>query len=76
VLPERLRSWLSRRRRHDGGGPDDDGTALFRARYHALRQLLAANNKALDVMAEMERAAAGGRVFGIAFVRSSCTDVG
>jgi pyruvate,water dikinase len=76
VLLERLRSWLSRRRRHDRGEPGDDGAALFRARYHALRQLLAANNKALDVMAEMERAAAGGRVFGISFVRSSCTDVG
>ena len=73
---ERIRSWLTRRRRGAGTGPGDDGTALFRTRYHALRQLLAANNKALDAMAEMERAAAGGRPFGMPFVRSSCTDVG
>jgi pyruvate,water dikinase len=76
VLRERLRAWLSRRRRGDGSDPGGEGTALFRARYHALRQLLAANNKALEVMAEMERAAAGGRLFGFSFVRSSCTDVG
>jgi pyruvate,water dikinase len=76
VAVERIRSWVTRRRRGDGTGPGDDGTALFRTRYHALRQLLAANNKALDAMAEMERAAAGGRPFGMPFVRSSCTDVG
>lgn len=76
MLRERLRAWLSRRRRGDGSDPGGEGTALFRARYHALRQLLAANNKALEVMAEMERAAAGGRLFGFSFVRSSCTDVG
>ncbi len=57
-------------------GPDGDGTALFMARYHSLRLLLAANNKALDTMAEMEEAALGSRVFGMAFVRSRCTAAG
>ncbi len=57
-------------------GSDGDGTALFMARYHSLRLLLAANNKALDTMAEMEEAALGTRIFGMAFVRSRCTAVG
>jgi pyruvate,water dikinase len=49
---------------------------LFRARYHAFRMLLAANNKALAVMAEMERAATGDSVFGMSFVHSHCTAAG
>ncbi len=57
-------------------GSDGDGTALFMARYHSLRLLLAANNKALDTMAEMEEAAVGTRIFGMAFVRSRCTAAG
>jgi pyruvate,water dikinase len=58
------------------GDPQNDGTALFKSRYHALRLLLAANNKALDTMAEMEGAALGTRTFGMAFVRSRCTAAG
>ena len=51
-------------------------SALFRERYHAFKQLLAANSKALAVMAEMEQAAQGGEVFGMPFVRSRCTAAG
>jgi pyruvate,water dikinase len=53
-----------------------DGTELFKARYHAFKLLLAANNSALETMAEMEHAALGGRVFGMSFVQSRCTAVG
>ena len=73
---DHLRGWLSGLFRRGDHDPGDDGTALFRSRYHALRLLLAANNKALDTMAEMEEAALGNRVFDMAFVRSRCTAVG
>ncbi len=46
---------------------------LFRTRYHDFRLLLAANNKALELMAEMETAKAGERIFGMAFVRARST---
>ncbi len=49
---------------------------LFQHRYHALRLLLAANTKALEVMAAMERAAAAAEPFGMTFVRSRCTAAG
>ncbi len=50
--------------------------SLFKERYHSFRQLLAANSKALGLMADMERAALGARPFGMPFVRSRCTAVG
>ncbi len=73
---DRLRGWLSDLIQRGDHDPGDDGTALFRSRYHALRLLLAANNKALDTMAEMEEAVLGDGVFDMAFVRSRCTAVG
>ncbi len=73
---ERLRSWLSGLAKTEDRDLEDDGAALFKARYHSLSLLLAANNKALDTMAEMEEAALGRSVFGMAFVRSRCTAAG
>lgn len=49
---------------------------VFKTRYHALRLLLAANTRALESMAAMERAAASSTPFGMPFVRSHCTAVG
>jgi len=49
---------------------------VFQTRYHALRLLLAANTKALELMATMERAAGGESIIGMSFVRSRCTAVG
>ena len=48
---------------------------LFQSRYHAFKLLLAANQKALDIMAEMERTLAGPDPFAMAFVRSRTTAV-
>ncbi|MFH1724730.1 MAG: PEP/pyruvate-binding domain-containing protein [Elusimicrobiota bacterium] len=45
----------------------------FQARYHQFKLLLNANNKALNVMAEIERALTSAQPFGMAFVRERCT---
>ena len=50
--------------------------SLFQTRYHALRLLLAANTKALELMATMEGAVNGTDIYGMSFVRSHCTALG
>jgi pyruvate,water dikinase len=47
----------------------------FKSRYHVFKLLLNANNKALDIMAEMEEARKGTWPFGMSFVRSRCISV-
>ena len=77
----RGRNWFRRlieRVRGAPVAPEDAEAAhsLFQTRYHALRLLLAANTKALGLMATMEGAANGADLYGMAFVRSHSTALG
>ncbi|MCP3956053.1 MAG: pyruvate, water dikinase [Desulfobacterales bacterium] len=47
----------------------------FKTRYHAFKRLLAANQKSLEIMADIELKLSGDHVFGMPFVRRSCTTV-
>jgi pyruvate, water dikinase len=49
--------------------------AAFRARYHAFKLLLAANNNALQLMTDLESALRGSHCFGMTFIRSHVTAV-
>ncbi len=47
----------------------------FTTRYHNFKLLLTANNKALEIMSDIERALEGSQPFGMSFVRSQSTAV-
>jgi len=75
-----IRAWWRRTTdfRSQKQSPEDAErlSALFRERYHSFRQLLAANSKALEQMAQMERAALGSQPYDMPFVRSRSTAAG
>ncbi|MDP3286223.1 MAG: PEP/pyruvate-binding domain-containing protein, partial [Desulfobacterales bacterium] len=47
----------------------------FKARYHSFKLLLSSNNKALDIMADIEKLLEGTRLFGMSHVKANCTAV-
>jgi len=49
--------------------------AAFAARYLNFKLLLTSNNKALEIMSDLEKALQGNQTFGMSFVRSNCTAV-
>lgn len=49
--------------------------ALFKTKYRSFRELLTANNNALEAMAELETALRDGRTFSMSFIRSKSTVV-
>jgi len=55
---------------------DDELRALFAARSQSFMRLLEANNKALEIMSDLEEALQGKTIFGMSFVRASATAVG
>ena len=61
--------------RRPAAEPDEvDALRLeFRERYHNFKLLLSANNKALEIMGEIEETLRGDRPFGMTFVRAACT---
>jgi pyruvate,water dikinase len=75
----RFRDWLDRLRRRRPAELDPGEAErlhrLFQQRYHSFRELLAANGRALQTMAEMERAVVGTKAYGMDFVDSTATRV-
>ncbi len=72
-LLQTLFGWLSKDREPLSDQEAERLLNVFRTRYHDFKLLLAANNKALQLMAEMEVAQGGERIFGMAFVQARCT---
>jgi len=74
-LPRFLRRIIFRSRGEESLETVQELRAAFAHRYHNFKLLLTANNKALEIMSDMEKALEGTQPFGMSFVRSSCTAV-
>lgn len=75
---ETLRQWFSIKESEETPEELQKAEALreeFKERYHHFKVLLAANQKSLEAMADIEKALAGPNPFSTTFVRSRCTDV-
>jgi pyruvate,water dikinase len=72
---------FKRLKRYFSGGKAEPALSLeemrsaFKAKYHAFKLLLAANNAALQLMTDLEAALHGNHSFGMTFIRSHATAV-
>ena len=65
---------FSRKQKHDESNLD--GLRLdFKRRYHSFKHLLTANNRSLEIMADIERSLQSRHLFDMSYVRNSCTAV-
>jgi len=63
-----------KKRRRDASEVEELRLA-FRARYHNFKLLLNANNRALELMAEIEEALRGTQPFGMTYIQAVCTRI-
>jgi pyruvate,water dikinase len=57
------------------GRSEPDSSRVLQEKYLSFRELLAANNEALQIIADMAEKLQGETVFGMGYVRSRCTDL-
>lgn len=75
-MPTRLWKWITSHLSGNGMNVEESPDMLratFKARYHHFKQLLNADSRALENMAEMEEALHGTHPFGMTFVRNRVT---
>lgn len=75
MILRRLLSRVTSKGRVLSGESVEELRLAFKARYHSFKLLLSANNRALEIMSEMEEALRGTQPFGMTFVFSRCTEV-
>jgi pyruvate,water dikinase len=74
---KRLRDWWDSLDKPPELNPEDIASLRldFKERYRQFKLLLSANNRALEIMSDIERALQGATPFGMKFIRSTCTRV-
>lgn len=63
------------RKDKDGRANAEELRVDFRARYHHFKLILNANNRSLQIMADLEKTLGSGQPFGMSFVKAACTAV-
>jgi pyruvate,water dikinase len=66
---------LGKRGENESNSSVQELRAAFTTRYHNFKLLLTANNKALEIMTDLEKALEGNQPFGMSFVKSRSTGV-
>lgn len=72
-LVDLVRQIFSGKRQESDSANIQELRAAFATRYHNFKLLLTANNKALEIMSDLEKALEGSQTFGMSFIRSNCT---
>jgi len=73
-LPNILKMFFAKKRKKS----TEEVEALrvdFKQRYHHFKLLLSANNKSLEIMADIEQILFGEKPFGMSYIRANCTAV-